>query len=652
MKILTQTYLKQIQNDCTALSKIVKDLEKKSELAMLEAQKSIVDARQEVFDRDNEYDRGTCMVEFKRCMKTEDACGNDWGRCASSIASENMQNNAAGSTRGTRVSHVDKFEITDSTLEMLSSKRNVCEKVLDKCLANRDAVWTDFLRDVAPELKIAESKLESGKRQSCLTDISDCIQKACKDDIAGKGTETMDSCLSRPEMARSFCKMEIDPCERMEPQIWDYVVSKLAAMRIDACTDEIRECFTSEDRCGEDFSQCIGMDYKYIHEMCPVDKLVVCKQSRKNFKMSDVDNILMGFYLNMDNNLLENCQNLIDEKLNEVCGSTTDCNRFAADNNLGSQSLDSIKNGNVYRITGMLSFGMIKMGDGVLCDGLDDNGRCPKKNILPFGDIGVKDYIRNVRKKNEWIENKELAAAVIDKVEMELLNIAGTVNRTMEIVESDQRIKYCVEGRDLSQINGRNDKNNRTTARFPYLLNNTKVMIASAALRQAQDNYNKKYNDMLSKATKDASADIAQVICHQMGSGQGGGGGSAEADVSLMPPYSIMVEIGRGVSLNRLIEANTGSKTAGASASTKDTQAGISLTGIGYSSSGTQASGNTTRHTRSIFSRESRNCHYCTETVTASCSSSKSNGFFGIGGSSKSSCTSSTSGEKCEDIQL
>jgi hypothetical protein len=312
IKMLTQTYLKQIQNDCTALSKVIKDLEKKSELALLDAQKSIVDARQEVFERDNEYDRGTCMVEFKKCMKTEDACGNDWGRCAGSVASENMQNNAAVSTRGTKVSHVDKFEITDSTLEMLSSKRNICEKVLDKCLANRDAVWTDFLRDVAPELKVAEAKLESGKRQSCLTDISNCIQKACQDDIAGKGTETMDSCLARPEMARSFCKIEIDPCERMEPQIWDYVVSKLAAMRVDACTQEVKECFTSEDRCGEDFSRCIGMDYKYLHEMCPIDKLVVCKQNKKNFKMEDIDDMLMGIYLNIDNQSLEVCQNLIE----------------------------------------------------------------------------------------------------------------------------------------------------------------------------------------------------------------------------------------------------------------------------------------------------------------------------------------------------
>ena len=103
----------------------------------------------------------------------------------------------------------------------------------------------------------------------------------------------MDACLARPDMARSFCKVQIDPCERMEPQIWDYVVSKLAAMRVDACTQEVKDCFTAEDRCGENFQNCIGMDFKYIHDICSLDKLLVCKQAYPNFKMEDLDSMLM-----------------------------------------------------------------------------------------------------------------------------------------------------------------------------------------------------------------------------------------------------------------------------------------------------------------------------------------------------------------------
>ena len=659
MPILTNIYLTQIRNDCTALSKVINDMLKKSQQALVDANQELRAARSEMLEKVNEYDRGTCMIEFKKCMQTDDACGTDWNRCVSAVASENMQNNMAVSTRGTNVSRSEKFDISNSVMEMLSSKRTICERVLDKCMANRDFVWTDFLRDVAPDLKIAEAKAESGKRQSCLTDISNCIQKACKDDIEGKGTATMDACLARPEMARSFCKVEIDPCERMEPQIWDYVVSKLAAMRVDACTNEVKQCFTSEDRCGSDFSKCIGMDYEYLHDICPVDKLVVCKQTKKDFKMSDIDDMLMGFFLNVDNSALAVCQEKIDKKMQEICGSVTDCNKFASDDTIGTNSLQSVKDGDIYRISGMLSFGMIKMGDGNECEGED----C---KVIPFGKIGVLDYITEVRKKNTMGNNSELVNGIIDSIESELKNIEGTINRTIDLIESDQEIQYCINGRDLSQITGgtRGSRSNTTTARFPNLLNSKKMLIASAALHQAQTNYNTKYNQLMSQATKDASADVAQVICHQMGSGMSDGKkalakvfSSASSETSqtttgMISPFSIMVEIGKGIGIDGLLASSTGTSVSGAKGGVKDMHAGISLDNIGFTSSGVKSQGNVTTKTRAIFTRETRNCHYCYQISTSSCASSKSNGFFGIGSKISSECSVDAQDEVCEDIQL
>jgi hypothetical protein len=652
LKMITQVYLTQVKNDCAALSKVIKDLVKKSELAVLDAQKAVREARDEAFAKDNEYDRGTCMVEFKKCMKTEDACGSDWNRCVGSVAIENMQNNSAVSTRGTKVSHMEKFAITDSVQEMLSSKRNICEKVLDKCMANRDFVWDDFLRDVAPELKIAEQSAEANKRQSCLSDISSCIQRACRDDIAGKGVETMDSCLARPDMARSFCKIEIDPCERMEPQIWDYVVSKLAAMRVDACTQEVKDCFTSDDRCGSDFSNCIGMDYKFLHDMCPVDKLVVCKQANKNFKMSDIDDMLMGFFLNIDNNALELCQSMIEDKMTEVCGSTTDCDKFAADDTIGTSSLQPQKTGATYKITGMISFGMIKIGDGrTVCDGVEEDGKCKKENILPVGQIGVKDYIAEVRKKNGVLGDN---AGIIDSIEANLLDIAGSINRVSEMIESDQKIQYCVEGRDLSQINGGTGRNNRTTARFPNLLNSQKLLITNAALRKANDNYNEKFNKELSAATKKADLDLAQFMCQKMASAGGAGGYGAEPEQSLAPPYSISYEVSSGIAKDGLmsggsyIDSKSGNASGGGSVN-----AGI--IDIGFSKGGSaSSSGGIRREKTAVFSRETRNCHLCTFTAVESCSSSGgTKGFLGIGAkSASSSCNWSEPVEKCEDIAM
>ena len=390
MPLLRNMYSRQITSDCKGYENSIAAKRAEADAALASANADVRAALKESFDAANKYDLGQCMVEFKKCMQTEDACGKNWENCVATIASENMQNNKAKSTAGTTVATVDVYDITAPTMEVLSSKRMICENVLSQCVAVRDMVWPAFLREAAPTIKVAESAAESKFRQSCLTNISSCIQKACKDDIVGKGVDSMDACLSRPDMARSFCKVEIDPCERMEPLIWGYVVDKLAAMRVDACTQEVRDCFTADTRCGENFQNCIGMDYDYIHDICPIDSLVVCKANNPAFSMNDLDSMLMGLYLNIDNAALDQCQELVDRKMAEVCGSTTDCNKFAADDTIGAGSIRSQKDGTVYRVTGMISFGSIKMGDAsgtVRVQEADGTKR------LGPGEIGVAEYI-------------------------------------------------------------------------------------------------------------------------------------------------------------------------------------------------------------------------------------------------------------------
>ncbi|MBR4860204.1 MAG: hypothetical protein IKV10_02795, partial [Alphaproteobacteria bacterium] len=431
MNLLRQMYSRQIVSDCKAFENLIAAKSAEADLAMANAETEVRNALKESFDNANKYDLGQCMVEFKKCMRTNDACGSNWENCVSPIAAENMQIG-----RGTGVNTDNVYEITQSTMDVLNSKRMICERVLDSCIAVRDNVWPAFLREAAPTIRVAESAVESKMRQSCLTNISDCIQKACKDDIVGTGKGTMDACLAYPDMVRSFCKVEIEPCERMEPLIWGYVKDKLAAMRVDACTQEVKDCFTADTRCGANFQYCIGMDYDYIHNICPIDSLVVCKAQKPGFKMEDLDSMLMGLYLNIDNAALDNCQNLIDAKMAEVCGSTTDCNRFAADDTIGAGSIRSQKDGNVYRVTGMISFGSIKMGMASTSV-IDDDAK------LKPGQIGVADYIETIREKNAGVPDSD---KIIANIEEELNNITGTINRTIEMIEMDPEIQYCVKG--------------------------------------------------------------------------------------------------------------------------------------------------------------------------------------------------------------
>ena len=625
INFLHQVYARQITSDCKAFENSVAKKKSDADLALANAKADVRGALRDSLASANKYDLGTCMVEFKKCMQTDDACGKDWINCVSTIASENMQNNAAVSTAKTKVKTTEVYDITASTMEILNSKRTICEKVLDQCVAVRDQVWPAFLREAAPTIRFAETQAESKFRQSCLGNISDCIQKACKDDIVGKGVATMDACLSRPDMARSFCKVEIDPCERMEPLIWGYVVDKLAAMRVDACTQEVKDCFTDENRCGADFSNCIGMDYNYIHDICPIDKLVVCKANNPQVSMSDLDSMLMGLYLNIDNSALDTCQNLVESKMLEVCGSTTDCNKFAADDTMGTGSLRSVKDGNKYRITGMISFGSIKMGDasGKMTDNADDEDT---KYLKP-GEIGVKEYIGQIRMRNSSVPNSREIVATIEE---ELNNIAGTINRTIEMIEQDPEIQFCVNGRDLSQINGKSGA--KTTARFPNLLNQQKMLIATAALRQAQDNYNAKFNAEVAKATKDASADVAQYMCQMMPVAGGAPIGGVDVETTLAAPYAISYEVGAGLDNNILAQGGHG----------------LSATSI------KQSLPSGTREMWSTFNRDTRTCHFCTSTVTTHCSTSYDEGYLWglIGGGSSTECSESAPVEKCEDIPM
>jgi len=618
LSLLRQIYARQIVSDCTAFKNSLASKRQQAEIELANAESAVRNALKESFEDANKYDLGQCMIEFKKCMQTDDACGKDWNNCVFTIASENMQNNKAQSTAGTSVKKIDTYDITASTMEILSSKRVICENVLNQCVAVRDMVWPAFLREAAPTIRLAENQAESKFRQSCLTNISNCIQKACKDDIVGKGVDTMDACLSRPDMARSFCKVEIDPCERMEPLIWGYVVDKLAAMRVDACTQEVKDCFMDENRCGPDFSNCIGMDYDYIHDICPIDKLVVCKANNPNFSMDDLDSMLMGLYLNIDNMALEHCQELVDKKMAEVCGSTTDCNKFAADEVIGTGSLRSQKDGTTYRVTGMISFGSIKMGDatGSTIDESDD-----EKTKLGPGEIGVAEYLSQVRSRNASVNNAE---GIISSIEEELNNIAGTINRTIEMIEQDPEIQYCVTGRNLSQITG---KKEQTTGRFPHLLTQVKMQIAIAALRQAQDNYNKKLSEEIAKATKDASADLAEYMCHKVAENGGSMVGGAKVDTPLAPTYAISYDVGAGLSTEDLTKGGTGNYT--------------------FTSGNGNGSG-MTKDVTSIFSRDTRTCHVCTTITTSSCTVKGGNWFR----KKNTNCDVKTNGPTCEDIVM
>jgi len=187
------------------------------------------------------------------------------------------------------------------------------------------------------------------------------------------------------------------------------------------------------------------------------------------------------------------------------------------------------------------------------------------------------------------------------------------------------------------------------------------MLISSAALRQAQTNYNKKFKEDVAKATKDASADLAQFMCQKVAAG-GGGTGGGNVDTDLLQAWAISYDISAGMTLEQLMSGGGRNiiSTAGGGASAGDSKQNKladvidALAVFGGKPQSVSAGGGITQLTTAIFSRETRNCHICTTTTVKSCSASGgTKGFLGIGAKgATSSCTMSAPSEKCEDILM
>ncbi|MBR4860042.1 MAG: hypothetical protein IKV10_01955, partial [Alphaproteobacteria bacterium] len=177
-----------------------------------------------------------------------------------------------------------------------------------------------------------------------------------------------------------------------------------------------------------------------------------------------------------------------------------------------------------------------------------------------------------------------------------------------------------------------------TVGRFPNLLNQLKMQIATAALRQAQDNYNAKLNKAIADASKDASADLAQYMCQKMA--ETGAMTLATPDTDLMPPFAIAYEVGAGLTSEDLAKGGRGVTELG----------GVTFKNEGYLGKANTDLSAGTKETTAVFNRANRICRICTTTVTQNCKTKGSKSW--VHNNRNVECEVSAPVEKCEDVQM
>ena len=547
LSMLQLMYSQQIRSDCTAYENSLKQQKNSSAQKVLAAEKALRDAALEQYQNSNKYDLGQCALQFKNCMITTGGCGEDFSKCASVVASDNTNVNKS-TTKGvstyTIQGSITNIEISASTYDALLSKKPLCDSITNSCVAVREQVWDTFLKEAAPQIKSAELIAEDNARQNCIGSISDCFQQACKDNIDPKDPDgSYDMCLTRPETMLSLCKVPLNACgidassaeKAEESQIWDYVLARLASMRVNSCTTAVKECLQSEDRCGEDYSQCIGLDTDTIIRMCPYESLPGCQlvygeeEIRGDAVYDELANMVQGVMLNIDNAMLTECQNAMNEAMIRVCGDTENCNNLTVDENIGARTLeykiceykssadtqsleidyDNCKTdvaqitdtelGRVYNSTSN-ELGNVKPFAGVF-DGVMfwENVSVDEKGHLTDFDT----YLSKIEMDNVSDKDKNV-------IKMELGTLQSSIDSIIQTIESDPIVQYCMTGREVqgmktSQDNTRAviNRGEEIVGRFPNLTASMRLKIANSALKTAKDNYYEKYDELNEKMMED-----------------------------------------------------------------------------------------------------------------------------------------------------
>lgn len=545
LSMLQLMYSQRIKSDCSAYENSLKQQKNASANKLASAQQAMREAALEQYRNANKYDLGQCTTEFKKCMINTGGCGSDFANCASVAASDNT--NVNKSRRGKSTTYSIKgatttIEISSSTYDTLYAKKPLCENVTKQCVAVADQVWDTFLREVAPQVKSAELIAENNIRQSCIGTISECFQKACKDTIDPNDPDgSYDMCLSRPETMLNVCKIPLNACgidassaaKAEGSQIWQYVVARLASMRADACTTEVKECLQSTDRCGKDYSQCVGLDTDTIVRMCPTEKLTACVQKYKG-NTSDLDEYLssvaQGIMLDIDNSMLTQCQNAADEAMIKVCGDTENCDGLALDDGLGGRSLEykickystsddsmnidysncrtdvsQIRDSELGRVAGSTTgeLGAVTPLAGVL------DGTIYWENI-DFDDDGKLSSLDDYLSK---IDATGMSDVQKEKVKSELAVLQRGINNAIATIEADPTVQYCMTGRRVQGLTRttKTDEGvvrNRTSfgsdeGRFTGLTQQMRMKIATSALKKAKANYYAKYDELNTKMLQD-----------------------------------------------------------------------------------------------------------------------------------------------------
>lgn len=543
--MLQLAYAQKIKSDCNAYENSLKQQKIASNQKLAAAEKALREAALESFEKENKYELGPCITEFTKCIQQDNVCGEDYTGCTTLSAKDNVKARKGQKTTipGSTV------QISVSTMEAIMAAKPMCEHITKQCVkANKnDAVWTAFLKSVAPALKSAEELAEEKLRMECIPNVADCFQKACAQKFDPKAKEAnYDSCLSDPTIVRDLCKVKLEPCleatggtfDNVEKSsLWNGVLAALGAMRVDACTSEVKACLTSDDACGKDYSGCVGLGTQDIVSLCPTDKLTACMTKNngdENEVRKYVDKVAQGIALNIDNNMMATCQAAVKTAMTTYCGDENSCSNVkipqsnfkqeiqvkfcdatqttdgpeACKETLSAFGNNDIVNGNVIpRIVGVSELAALEY-----LEEKNDKNITGGPKFVVLGDTN--------KGENQYIQEEDIPKLInLDYTKKSVSNLSlrimAAMNSAMKMkiqeIENDPKVSMCMKGRDVQKTDGKKMEGTKNK-RFPNLTQSARTAIAEALHQQALDIYEQVMQDKRENDLQKARDEIAKKM--------------------------------------------------------------------------------------------------------------------------------------------
>ena len=272
-------YSRQVVADCKSFSTYLADQKINALANKRTAESAVRQARLEMLDTTDKYNRGECLLAYRSCIADKGGCGANFENCLDA--------------------------------DLLARRANACENVLDQCMGSRTYVLQDWEEESQAILVEAAKYADKYRRQTCLAQIQMCLEDGCS-------TSTNSACLTDVNVAAGVCPI-IDECNSMVPGIKEVINGKLGYLRTQFCQNDIDACL--RDKCGENFSapECVGKKTSEIVAMCPQDMFPSCSNE------TQFDVIVSAAVLQMDYQMLQGCINYFSEQLGRTCGTDMSC---------------------------------------------------------------------------------------------------------------------------------------------------------------------------------------------------------------------------------------------------------------------------------------------------------------------------------------